>query len=174
MGWSFSYVDVGRDAHIASLTSQSAFSTGYTHLEHRVVGNCIWHLLRIEATGRIMISLTLIAKERDGGWGEKGMSEDAGPCYYNCPLSLLNKASPAPEGSYAVAWREKVRAYHAKRTSKPKPVAGMVVKSGDTEYRLTSPGRPRMGWAVERVSDGARFRMPAAQLSRALLSTVTV
>ena len=172
MGWTFDYCDVGREQHIHNMTQPSCFPTGYTHLEHRVVGNHIWHLLRIEETGRVMIGLTLIAKEKGGGWGEKGMSEDAGPCYYDCPLALLNKATPAPAGGYAEGWREKVRAYHAKRAAKPTPRVGLVVKSDDTDYRLVTSAGPRRGWVVQRVSDGVGFRMPAAQLSRALQSTV--
>lgn len=168
MGWSFAHIDIGKQAHIEQLTSQEAFSPGYTHLEHRLVGNHVWHLLRIEATGRLMISLDLIAKAKHEGWGSKGMSEDSGPCYYDCPLSLLNKASPVTEG-YAVEWREKVRAHHAAKTSKPRLVAGQVVKYGPGEYRLVSSAGPRLGWTCESVANGQRYRIKATQLSQSTI-----
>lgn len=167
MGWSFDYHDIGREAHIKRLTSASHFSPDYEPLEHRVVGNNVWQLVLYKPTGRKMICLDLIAKERGGGWGYKGLSEDMGPCEVNCPLSLLNKASPVTEG-YAVEWREKVRAYHAKRSSKATPKPGMVVTYGGLEYRLDHPYAPRKGWSVTRLRDAMQFRMNARQLSVAL------
>lgn len=167
MGWSFDYHDIGREAHIKRLTSASHFSPDYEPLEHRVVGNNVWQLVLYKPTGRKMICLDLIAKERGGGWGYKGLSEDMGPCEVNCPLSLLNKASPVTEG-YAVEWREKVRAYHAKRSSKAAPKPGMVVTYGGLEYRLDHPYAPRKGWSVTRLRDAMQFRMNARQLSAAL------
>ena len=166
MGWLFSYVDVGRKAHIESLTSKRHFGEDYEPLEHRVVGNNVWQLVLHKPTGRKLITLDLIAKERGGGWGYKGLDEDMGPVEVNCPLSLLNKASPVT-GSYAVDWRERVRAYHARRKT-AKPVAGMVVKYGGLEYRLDRPYAPRKGWSVTRLQDAMQFRMNAHQLAEAL------
>lgn len=166
MGWLFSYVDVGRKAHIESLTSKRHFGEDYEPLEHRVVGNNVWQLVLHKPTGRKLITLDLIAKERGGGWGYKGLDEDMGPCEVNCPLSLLNKASPVTEG-YAVEWREKVRAYHARRkTAKPEP--GMVVKYGGDDYKLIEPWAPRKGWKVVRLGTTITYRMTARQLAQAL------
>lgn len=167
MGWSFDTRDIGRKAHIERLTSASHFSPDYEPLEHRVVGNNVWQLVLHKPTGRKLICLDLIAKERNGGWGYKGLSEDMGPCEVNCPLSLLDKASPVTEG-YAVGWREKVRAYHAKRANKAKPVAGAELTYGDHQYRLVHPYAPRKGWVAMRLSDGRIFRMNARQISQAL------
>jgi hypothetical protein len=169
MGWSFACRDIGRAAHIAELTSKTHFSAGYTPLEHRVVGNRIWQLVRIESTGRLLITLDLIAKDRKGGWGYKGMSEDMGPSYYNCPLSLLEKASEPPEPGYAAEWRKKVREHHAKRKENEVRTweTGMCIRYGSHEYRLHSPAGPRRGWHVVRCGDGANFRMRANQLVQA-------
>lgn len=166
MGWSFDHVDVGRKAHIESLTSKRHFGEDYEPLEHRVVGNNVWQLVLHKPTGRKLITLDLIAKERGGGWGYKGLDEDMGPCEVNCPLTLLNKASPVTEG-YAVEWREKVRAYHARRKT-AKPVAGMVVKYGGREYKLIGPWAPRMGWKAVRMDTFDPYRLTARQLAEAL------
>lgn len=166
MGWSFDHVDVGRKAHIESLTSKRHFGEDYEPIEHRVVGNNVWQLVLHKPTGRKLITLDLIAKERGGGWGYKGLSEDMGPVEVNCPLSLLNKASPVTEG-YAVEWREKVRAYHARRKT-AKPVPGMVVKYGGCDYELIEPWAPRKGWKVVRVGTTNIYRMTAQQLAQAL------
>lgn len=173
MGWSFSYFDVGRKAHIESLVDSKHFSEGYTSLAHRVVGNNVWQAVR-RPNGEVLICLDLIAKERGGGWGNKGISEDMGPCEVNCPLSLLAMCTPAEPGSYAEAWREKVHAYHAKRKAakavKPKP--GLVVTYGGEEYTLLEPLGSRRGWYVE-AKYGGRYRMKARQLASAIRSMQT-
>jgi hypothetical protein len=169
MGWSFEWHDRGRKAFIESLTGAKHFSEGYEPLEHRVVGNNVWQLVLHKATNRKFICLDLIAKARGEGWGYKGLSEDMGPVEVNCPLSLLNKADPPMEG-YAVEWRERVRAYHARRAAVAKPKPGMVVKYGEYTYKLIEQWAPRKGWKVIQVETGTEYRMKARQLSQALRS----
>jgi hypothetical protein len=165
MGWSFSCINVGKKAHVAELTSQAHFGAALTPLEHRVVGNHLWQLVRVEATGRLTIFLDLLAKEKGGGWGNKGLSEQSGPYHYDCPLSLLDKASPT-DSEYALAWRKKVRAHHAARLAKPKPAAGLVVQYNSDTYRLISSAGPRRGWTCEHIPSGMRYRIKATQLAR--------
>lgn len=145
MGWSFSNNDVGRKAHIESLTKQ--FATGYVSLEHRAVGNHLWQLV-IDPEGRKFITLDLISKERNGGWGNKNMSESAGPYYYDCPLSLLNKADP-PTSPYAEAWRAKVRDWAKKQTETTKKLKelepGSVINTGTDQFKLLN-NLGRSGW----------------------------
>jgi len=167
MGWLFEYYDRGRDNFLADITSKSHFGEGYTPIKSRVIGNNVWQAVRHEPTGRVFICLDLIAKDRKGGWGYKGMSEDMGPYRYDCPLSLLALCTE-PLNDYSKEWREKVRAYHASRKAMPKPEAGLIVKSGSYEYQLLEKLAPRRGWRVKEVDTGATYRMPAAQLSRAL------
>lgn len=50
----------------------------------------------------------------------------------------------------------------------PKPAIGMIVTYGGTKYRLTGPVGPRLGWYVERLSDGVVLRMKSAQVSEAM------
>lgn len=163
MGWSFDYHDVGRKAFIERITSQAHFSAAYKLLESRVVGNHVWHLLEHE--GRKSIALDLIAKQRGGGWGEKGMDETWGPYHYDCPLSLLDKADP-PANDNAAAWRQKVRDYHEAKRNRPKPVAGLVVELCQHQYRLLEPHWKRGNWVAERVSDGERFRLSPRYLNQ--------
>jgi len=167
MGWLFEMYDSGRANFLERLTSRSHFGETCTPLKARVVGNHVWQAVRHEPTGQVFIHLHLIAKDRNGGWGYKDMSEDAGPYCYDCPLSLLALCSE-PTSDYAKEWREKVRAYHARRKALPKQVPGLIVKSGSYEYQLLEKLAPRKGWRVKEVDTGATYRMPAAQLSRAL------
>jgi len=167
MGWSFDCVDRGRKAFIEDLTGPNNFGGDYKSLESRVVGNHVWQLVHQASADRTFISLDLIAKERGGGWGNKGLSEDMGPYHYDCPLALLNKASE-PINENAKEWRIKVRELHAKKASKRKPSAGLIVNSGSHKYELLEPCAPRKGWRVRDTDTGCIYRMPAAQLSRAL------
>lgn len=168
MGWSFNTVDYGRKAFIEELTSPRHFSEGFTPLASRVVGNHVWQAVRTPS-GRVMISLDLIAKERGGGWGYKGMSEDWGPYHYDCPLSLLDMCTET-DNENARAWRAKVREYHAKRKAAPAPKAGMVVTVGQHDYTLVEPHGPRSGWIVTMVGgSGFKYRLGAAALNRALM-----
>lgn len=169
MGWSFNYVDRGRKAHIEDITGPNHFGSDFTKIESRVVGNHIWQLVKQNSADRTFITLDLIAKDRNGGWGYKGLSEDMGPYHYDCPISLLDKASE-PINENAKAWRAKVREIHAakKAKPKPKPVPGMVVKYGKATYKLVEPWAPRKGWAVVDTETGACFRMRAHQLAQAL------
>lgn len=166
MGWSFNSIDHGRERHIAELTSQDFFATGYTLIKSRVVGNHIWSAVRNDATGAVFVNLTLIAKERGGGWGHKSMSESAGPYHYDCPTSILAPCT-APVGEYAKAWRERVRQYRINRFATSKLQAGDLVTYGDHTYRLAEPAGPRRGWNVTRL-DGLRFRLKASQIAKAV------
>lgn len=166
MGWSFEMFPRSRKEFIDSLTTQRHFSPDYEPIRARVVGNHVWQLVRQVSANRTFICLDLIAKDRNGGWGYKGLSEDMGPVAVDCPLSLIDAASE-PINDYARAWREKVRAYHAKRKT-GKPVAGAVVTYGGNQYKLIEPWAPRKGWKVTSVPYGIEYRMSARQLAKAL------
>ena len=167
MGWLFEYHDRGRKNFLADITSKSHFGEDYTPIKSRVIGNNVWQAVRHDPTGVIFIHLDLIAKQRDGGWGYKGMSEDAGPYQCNCPLSLLELCT-SPSSEYAKVWREDVRKYHARKKATPKPASGMVVRVGENKYQLLEPLAPRRGWMVKSIDTGVTYRMPATRLNEAL------
>jgi len=167
MGWSFDIVERSKKEFIAELTDDRHFADGYKYIDHRVVGNHLW-TLAMRPDGSKFISLDLIAKERNGGYGNKSMSEDSGPYYYDCPLSLLDKTSPT-ESINAIEWRGKVREYHARNKNKAQPVPGMIVTSYGQEYKLVEPCATRRGWIVIGVWNNQKYRMPASHLSKALV-----
>lgn len=150
MGWSFAMLDTGRKAHIESLTNQRHFSPGYVPITYRVVGNHIWQLVQ-RPDGTKYITLDLIAKERNGGWGYKGMDEDSGPYYFDCPLTLLDKADP-PSTANATTWRAKVWEYAERlkrlkremRALKP----GTVIVTAQNQYTLLDD-LGRSGWRAK-------------------------
>ena len=169
MGWTFGY-ESDRKRFIEHITSKSHFSDGYTPLEYRVVGNHVWQLVLKNSTGDKFITLALIAKQRNGGWGYKGLSEDMGPYYYDCPLSLLKKAT-APLNKYAADWRDKVREYHAEKVQRRQLKPGAVFTLGNTQYRIERRhANPRMGWLIRRLSDGIEFRISNRSIAKAVFT----
>ena len=82
-------------------------------LAHSLRGNCLWTVVYVGypvGKTRIFIHLDLLQKH-GGSWGYKDLSEEEGPCYYNCPIKFLDQAPVANE-----EWRESVREYHAETT----------------------------------------------------------
>ena len=68
----------------------------------------LWGVERVNGVPREIV-LWLVDFRRDS-WGHTGMMEGSHPFYYDCPLSILDKApATCPE------WRARVREYHAKQ-----------------------------------------------------------
>ena len=139
-----------------------------TVLAHRVIGNRLWFLAQARSgarAGRKWIGLTLIDC-KNGEAAVKCMEETCGPCYYDCPLAFLDRASP-PTGPYAGPWREKVREFHANRTAKRAAIRqGARISYGYQTYVLRR-SLGRRGWEVARESDGFVFRLKSRQLGNA-------
>jgi hypothetical protein len=128
-------------------------------IKARTVGNNHWQAIEyINAAGENVryIALALIRHSREaGGYGYKSMDETSGPYYYNCPLNFLEGLS-SPIG-YAADWREKVRAYHAEKKSRPLFRPGLKMSYNGWIFELIQPAGPRRGWIVTR-NDGREFR----------------
>jgi hypothetical protein len=69
-------------------------------------------------------------------WGYKDMDESMGPYEYDCPLALLDKLGPPPN-EWAANWREKVRAFHARRAAGADIVK--TAKKGDKVFTTARP-----------------------------------
>jgi len=106
MGWTFT--------HGASRADIIAEVVGIHSKIHAkaFVGNTMWTVAE-GSNGEKFVACILLQRS-SYGWGYKVMDEGMGPVQVSCPLSFLDMADD-PTG-YAVAWREKVRAYHTKRT----------------------------------------------------------
>jgi hypothetical protein len=172
MGYSFAMdTSFKRADQVKRFRSGNFFADGYRLVDSRVVGNHFWGLVETIATGKKYIWLGLMmGGGRNMGWGYKSMDEYCGPYHYDCPLSLLNKASELEsDREYAINWREKVRAYHAAKKSKVKFTEGMIVTYGGNDYRLVEKRLDRRGWIVVDVNDGMRYRMSSQKLNTSTL-----
>jgi hypothetical protein len=171
MGWTFTF-DKRTRAELVEYLQRPERYVSLTRIASRVVGNHHWYVVeRPDGTRSIGLDLLSGGGRTGHGWGWKDLSECEGPNVSDCPLSLLALAGDwAPDG-YAAEWRERVRAYHAKKNQHAKClVAGALVKYGPHVYRLDTPAGPRRGWNVTRL-DGVEFRMRANQLAQAAIIT---
>jgi len=114
MGWYCSYPS--RDALIAELTA--GWESEHTHtriIAHTLCGDVLWSVAEItpkEGVTTIRAQRRILCDLIDcnyGTWGHKTLDEFMQPVYYSCPLAYLDSV---PEVSRA--WRERVRAWHAK------------------------------------------------------------
>lgn len=180
MGWTFmNDPQIGKKELVAHLSSPTYWGSGFRILKQSLVGNNLWVAVERtydDGTTKRFIALDLLKSGgRDCGWGYKDLQESMGPCEVNCPLVFFDLV-PEPDGEYGRAWREEVRAYHAKKkkaaTLKGTLTAGEVLPYGGHEYRLDRPRLSRRGraagWMVTRVSDGRQFGMTSRQLSEAV------
>ncbi len=121
MGWSFGW-DSKQELREYLTVSREGFRT----LRSTCKGNTLWALHESVRDGepRVWIGCYLL-KGTPGqsydGWGYKGMSEEMGPCYYDCPVAYLALAPVADE-----AWRERVRECHTRQKTQrgKKPAEG--------------------------------------------------
>ena len=110
-------------------------------IAHQIVPEGLWTVLQFtggDDKGKKIITFDLI-EERGTSWGgEKGMTyvksmdETVGPCYYDCPLWFLERATDFSNDSYSAGWRGKVREYW--KVKEPKNYSGFQVNSGRLEF----------------------------------------
>ncbi len=146
---------------------------GTRTLRHCTRGNVLYSVR--ESYGRgdgkpdsIWIGVDLLIRSREG-WGYKSQDESMGPYHYSCPLAYLDAAGP-PESQWAIEWRDKVRAWHARRPARLR--AGDRV---DLVEGCTLHGKPVMGAVlIQRVRGkwhanappGVRIRFSASAVAR--------
>lgn len=168
MGWSFSCEP--RHDRKAVVAELNHLGEGHALIAHRVVGCHLWQVVERKSDGIKHIHLYLMQKGAPGeGWGWKGISEQSGPYFLDCPETLLAMCSP-PENEYAAGWRAKVREFHAKRKAAPKPVHGLVVPYGGARYELMNNLGGKKGWVVKQLDceNVTILRMGSQILARAL------
>jgi hypothetical protein len=93
-------------------------------------GKHLWIARGNETESYIVLYLI---KYEDNDWGYKSISEDMGPCYFDCPSDLLDKTTGVIGSKYSDKWRNEIGQLKSKKKVKYKEgdyveVAGMLVK----------------------------------------------
>lgn len=170
MGWSFSWDKSFKKADlIERFLRPGFFKVGVSIIDHRVVGNHFWAVLQEGEDKEIWLAL-MESGGHESGWGYKSLSETCGPYEVDCPLSLLEQCTAAPNDSSA-AWRKSVAEWHKAQkrlnAAKSSVAPGMKLEVSGTVYTTVRALGPRKGWVVE-DEHGKHFRMPCQQIARCL------
>ncbi|MCO4087495.1 MAG: hypothetical protein HEQ17_00515 [Limnohabitans sp.] len=129
MGWSYA-IDKSHNkaAEVNRLVAwQKSDDAVWRLVEHRLVGNHLWMIVKHTGTGEISPALYLIQSGwPHHGWGHKSVSERD---EVDMPLSLLALLAPTEDPS-EIAWRERVEQHHQEAASTRKRARS--IKAGDT------------------------------------------
>lgn len=115
MGWLYGWHS--RSSLVDHLLTQKSFVGDWQlkTLKHCFRGNNLWAVQQVTRDGVIDKPFLVLyklhrtkASDGYGNWGYKAIEETCGPIETNCPLSYLDMV-PDP-GSFATAWRDRVRA----------------------------------------------------------------
>lgn len=134
-------------------------------LDHKSTkyGRHLWIAVKYKDSPRSFIALYLISKH-GSQWGYKDMSEDMGPCYYDCPLSLLDKTTGDPNSQYGSSWRQEVRTYHANIKSNNEILPGEVVECYGKKYLIV--GKVKRTLRGKSLENGVIYRIPPKAIVR--------
>jgi hypothetical protein len=77
--------------------------------------------------GGTRFAVVAIVRRNGGELLTKIMTEDMGPYEAKFPVAFLSLLTET-DSEYAIAWRQRVRDYHAKRTATPKVAKGAVIR----------------------------------------------
>ena len=130
MGWFFTrgQTKEGLIKHLTQPWGNDCGENNVNHVEctcikYALHGNHLWgvfeRIISEKATNKEIerirwISLFLLAKERNYGYGYKDMDEYSGPYYWDCPIKFLDLApriEKDDESGYSLKWREGVKSY---------------------------------------------------------------
>ena len=107
MGWTSIYSDLNNKQFV------EMYLTDPCVIETSICGNEVYQLAKSFKGDDLYIRVTIIRRHGDGYIYYKDMSEDMGPCYYNCPEKFL-KRSTLKDG-FSVSWREACRKHAANK-----------------------------------------------------------
>lgn len=77
----------------------------------------VWEQTKDGGESERFICLFILDRGRGDGWGYKDVTESMGPTAVSCPLKYLDMVPDVPE-PYGAEWRERVRAYWARRRAR--------------------------------------------------------
>lgn len=125
MGWTGGKLEGARTAH-----NLIVFELG-EEFARRVLatakkGKIVYAAVRVH-DGDAVFGLVLLTDSAGGITYTKAMSEDMGPCEYECPAKILDLLTAEPN-AYASEWRERCRARLSAKAARRTPKAGEKVK----------------------------------------------
>jgi hypothetical protein len=129
MGWSYGW---NSRQELVDHILRNTKINGYEIIQHfsTCFGKHLWVAVKLNAESFIVLYLL---KKDKVDWGYKGISEEMGPIYLDCPAELLDKTVGIIGSAYSDEWRNKIGQLKCKKKVKYKEgdfveVFGMLVK----------------------------------------------
>ncbi|BCL73969.1 hypothetical protein VNTUMSATTG_59060 (plasmid) [Vibrio nigripulchritudo] len=178
MGWTSSIYWKAKSDVVKEVTGANFWSDSHEIVDFKSTKSGCFILLNQQnkaGGSQSVIVCVLISKIGHNEFGYKCIEEGSYPYYFDCPVSIINKANKLSEAMGRGAdWRNAVLDHHKEkaalklRRSKLKPE--LVLSLWDTNYRLIE-SIPRRGWLVESLKDNQVYRMSNNQIDLAEILT---
>lgn len=145
MGWTEYHANYYKNGKVdRKAECDNLWSKDCKVLKSTMKGSVYYGALQIpdgSVIGTVVITSGINRRNPYFNFGYKAMEETCGPCYYDCPKSILDLLTPT-DSQWANEWREKCRRQlETKKTSwlKDVPIGGKVVwtRWDGTEMVLT-------------------------------------
>lgn len=117
MGWTYQRQAISKKDFINGIR-ENYRSSGYQILRSRLVGKCLWTVVVTPNEGNTPTIYVDLIDKSEGCYGQKTMSIDEHPYYYNCPLEYLEFI--CPQSYNARSWVENVLRHHQEKN---RPIA---------------------------------------------------
>jgi hypothetical protein len=133
MGWTGThydgYIRTAKDKKTAMDEIYNGYKDWGKVLKSSIVNNVYYAAIHHYKTNSVFATVVLLSIDNSDYFNlnYKDMSEDMGPCYYDCPITILNLLTKT-ESDYAKEWRKKCREHIAKKKNTPKVKEGCVIE----------------------------------------------
>lgn len=125
MGWTGTWIGRGRrSVNRKEMVEKEINTKCYDILKSRMVGSTYYAALKEKGKERVF-ALVVLTSIKDGYFYTKIMDESVGPCYYDCPESIM-KLLTETEYEYAKNWRKLVEEKRNKPDLNKLPIGTMI------------------------------------------------
>ena len=108
MGWTFTYIGY-YEKDKKALMIKALEQSGYMKvIKASMRGNVFYAACETLRKPGHYWGIVCLTSLKNGEFGYKDIEEDMGPCYYDCPASILDMLSPT-DNNYALEWRKQCR-----------------------------------------------------------------
>lgn len=125
MGWSGTWIGRGkRSVNRKEMVEKDLNTEDYDILKSRMVGSTYYAAMKRKDNEQVF-AVVVLTSLKDGYFYTKIMDESVGPCYYDCPESIM-KLLTETEYEYAKNWRQLVEEKRNKPDLNKLPIGTMI------------------------------------------------
>ena len=160
MGWTSGWYSRQELTDYLVKTTQESKDIKLIQYKATCFGKHLWLAVKNDMDSYII--LYLLSNE-GGDWGYKGISEDMGPSYFDCPSELLDLTTGIVGSKYSDDWRNKMG--EIKRKSKIQYKIGDIVEAFGMVVKII--GRIKRSYKIEVVNIREKYHFKKGAIYRA-------